>query len=127
MTRDERVVESIRHMTKHVTAMTDVTKSGNEFYFRFKDHLFSIMQRSESHEWGEYSFFVYPLWTGSIANLIQEFEYNGTENVEMVSFHVNAMDASDAKAAMRDLYFALNAQRSDIDAILDDVLGVSAE
>ena len=122
MTTEAKVVESIAHMIENIDLATEVTSDGDETYFRFNGHLFSIIRRHESSGIENYVFFIYPQWTSPIRSLINSFEQGFDDSIEYANFNAATMSDPNAMATMKRLYNELRSQALGIDRILDDVL-----
>ena len=123
MTREDKIIKLIENLTENSQRFEEVLKSGNEFYFRYKGHVFSIMQRSDTSDdkWGEYGFYIYPNYDGQLADLPETFEYPGHEP-EYSHFDVKDFDGDvDAHPIFARLYRTF--QMRGVDSVIDDILG----
>jgi hypothetical protein len=107
-------------MCQHPEHMTDIHQSGNEYYFKYKGHVFSILGRSTEHESGTHTLYLYPQWgnTTSVLAHVCEYEPQGMEEVPMLTFH--ARDYPSVPFA--DLWSTVQGRHYNIDSVFDDIL-----
>jgi hypothetical protein len=123
MTRENKILQLIEKLTENSGRVEEVIKSGNEFYFRYMGHVFSIMKRSDTSDdrLGEYGFYIYPNYGGKLANLVESFEYQGDEP-EYSHFDVKDFEGDvDAHSVFGRLYRTF--QMRGVDQVIDDILG----
>ena len=122
MTREDKIIQLIEKLTENSKRFEEVFKSNNEFYFRFKGHVFSILQRNDTSDekWGEYGFYIYPNYRGDLADLANSFAWPGNEP-EFSHFDVKDFDGDvDAHSIFARLYRTF--QMRDVDSVIDDIL-----
>jgi hypothetical protein len=100
--------------------ITEVVARGNEYYFRFGGHAFSVLSRTEDIEkFGEYSFYVYPGWTGSLQALSASFEH--PNDVDLVTYNENDLPHQ-TQSALSKLAKLLEEKRLNVHKLFDDVV-----
>jgi hypothetical protein len=114
-------------MASNPAGIEEFFASGNEFYFRYKGHVFSIVRRGlPDEDRGVHSLYVYPKWTKGLSALAAEFDSNDYQEpqVKIVGFHGGQL----GEEQFSKLYNVLDAKDTGLDSILDDILegGVKA-
>jgi hypothetical protein len=117
----EKIELVLERICKNPDRIKDVTDDGGELYFRYLNHTFSILHRIHSTEvQGDYSFYVYPDWTGTLNALARAKEdgYFQEGGGKMMGFH----SAQLGKKQMAELYSVVLAKLYNIDKIFDEIL-----
>jgi hypothetical protein len=112
----------IRKIIDRSDKIREVTRNENEFYFRYEGHAFSLMNRtnpSDIKRFGDYTFYIYPTWTGALELLIQTFEVPD-ENPPHIAYHV--ADSLGMRDALIDLYKILEEKYLKVDEIFKNIL-----
>lgn len=125
MTAQEKVVESIRHILQNPKQIKDITRAGNEYYFNYKGHLFSVLRRESEHESGRYTFYLYPKWNSNSLSLVRTLERTDAfpnESTEMATFHSAGLETPEAEKLLGSLFNTIENEYLGVDAILDHVL-----
>ena len=128
-TKVEQVVKAILAAPDEIG---DVAREANEFYFRFRGHVFSIQKRHglpriatagefPEEDPGRYSFYVYPSWDGSPEGLAYT-ESRTDQDVESISY---GADYCDQRLLSR-LHKEAMSRCFNVDAVFDDILGNTA-
>jgi hypothetical protein len=114
-----KLLEVITAICNRPELLDDVTKSGNEYYFRFKGHVMSLIQQNiVQEEKGRYTLYVYSGEYENIQYLIEFFEHGDPDEIKMVSF--NSQKLGDE--AFEKLFSILESKYLKIDDIFDDIL-----
>lgn len=116
-----RAMAAFKYMLENPEHIEGVYSSGLEYYFKYRNHYFSVGKRT--HEGAtEYIAFVYPGYSGTVTALAKYFEedFGGIDLVRYSSW-------DEGREALRDilqpLYDILSEKNLDIDRIFDDVMG----
>lgn len=91
----------------------------NELYFIYKDTVFSIMKRSESTEFGEYSLYLYPK-AKAIESVKHEFIHGDPENVFMLT--LNASENNTCRNVLTKIYTEILEKHLGLDEIFENLL-----
>ena len=119
---EENLKPVLEKIVRNQKWITDVYADGNEFYFRFHGHAFSIIKRSESDSvWGEYSFFVYPDFSGSFKQLALDFQFT-PDTLKYVAYHESEIADHEISALMAKLYRSVRERAYGIDTIFDLII-----
>lgn len=114
-----RELEAIRVITSNVGEIDEIWDSSNEFYFRFRGHVFSVTDvPGREPKFGRYSFYVYPQWSGSLETLAEAFDLGGSD-VRLVPYHSGSYDEDTPFA---ELYSAIHRKYVDVDSVFDDIM-----
>lgn len=117
-TKVEQVVTTILESPDEIL---DTYREANEFYFRFRGHVFSIQEceaGSNSFEHGgQYTFYVYPQWTGSPQTL-PFAEVKSETGSESVAYSEDEFKES----LLKRLHKETMSRCFNVDAVFDDVL-----
>ena len=128
-TKVEQVVKAIVDAPDEIS---DVAQEANEFYFRFRGHVFSIQRRSgfprvvpagafPEEDPGRYSFYVYPNWSQTPQTLAY-VESRTDQNVESISYGADYCD----QHLLSRLHKEAMSRCFNVDAVFDDILGNTA-
>ena len=118
---NEKITKVIDKIASNIDQVQEIRSSGSEYYFKFKGHAMSIMQRQNHEEDGEspYRFFLYPKWSGSLDKLVHTLDFSQPED----DFPIASYDARDApEIKLRTLYKLLQKEHEGVDRMLDDIL-----
>lgn len=116
---DKKIIEVMRKIASTPDLIGDVNRGGNEYYFHYKGHVFSILSRAVPDDrYGKYSFYVYPDWSDDVQSLASIFQRGDYENVAMVSYHSHDED----EQPFRQLYAMVESKYFNIDNIVNDIL-----
>jgi hypothetical protein len=115
----DKVTQILERIAGYPVGIADVARSGNELFFKFKGHTFSILSRTdEDPRYGRYSFYVYPSWGATCQELASAFDTSTAEDIDMVAYHSRASDDK----PFGDVYTAVEGAYFHVDAIFDDIL-----
>lgn len=115
----DKTIKTIHAIASAPDRIEDITRRSNEFYFRFKGHVFSILKRNNpDHDCGNFTFYVYPDWTGATSALADFFDMQWPEELPMASFDSIGFD----EEPFARLYDIVNSKYLGVDAIFDDIL-----
>ncbi len=118
---NEKINAVMDVMCRNRQLISDVTPWGNEFFFRYKSHVMSIIYRKNRQlDWGPYSLYVYPDGARDLSDLAAELERANPEDVgvKMVTYHSSDYNED----SMKKLYDIVKERSSKVDVILDDIL-----
>jgi hypothetical protein len=122
MTTNEKIVEVARKINNDIGNVTDVVCSSGEYYFKYREQAFSIVQRSGPTN---FAFFVYPHWHGEIKYLAALFEDPGMPADAAAYSAFNSIDISpEAEKAFDQLYLSIDRKYKGIDDLLDSILNL---
>jgi hypothetical protein len=100
--------------------ITEVLARGNEYYFRFGGHAFSVLSRTEDTEnLGEHSFYVYPDWPDSLESLSAAFERQN--DIKLVVYNANELPPQ-TQRVLRQLAKLLEEKSLNVHKVFDDVV-----
>jgi hypothetical protein len=116
-----KVLEVIRKFIDDPRLIDHIFGTTSEYYFKSKGHTFSVVRRAEDpeREFGNYSFYVYPGWEGTLDDLSTQTDF---DNVPFVAFHELELPAVE-RDLIKILFDAVKARYANIDTILSDILG----
>jgi hypothetical protein len=118
-TKVEQVVRAILSAPEEIR---DTEREANEFYFRFRGHVFSIQERDTSENTFsrrmEYWFYVYPNWSQTPQTLAY-VESRTDQDVESISYGADDVD----QQLLRQLHKEAMSRCYNVDAVFDDILG----
>lgn len=117
----DKVVTVINTMCHNPQLISDVTPAGNEYYFRYKSHVFSILHRGQGSEgWGSYSLYIYPDGSSDLRHLASALGQANPDDigVKLIAYHSEDYDES----SMKRLYNLVKERYMNVDNILDDIL-----
>lgn len=123
MTTDEKALIAVQRMLDQPGLITDVAEAEHEYYFKFKGHVFSVLRRTRDEEFGVYSFYIYPRWTGATDALAELYQYGEPEN-PATAFHCAKM-SPDAEDLFAKLYQVIDSKVNGVDELLDDIINDS--
>lgn len=114
-----KLLEVITAICNRPELLDDITKSGNEYYFRYKGHVMSLSQRNimQEEDW-QYVLYVYSEKYDSIQYLLECYEHGDPDDIKVVSY--NSQEIGDQ--AFRKLFSILESKYLKIDEIFDDIL-----
>ncbi|MCI0639568.1 MAG: hypothetical protein L0Y72_18185 [Gemmataceae bacterium] len=119
---DTKALAVLKHLAENKDRITDIHSAGNEYYFRYGNHFFSILfGPSREATYGPYSFYVYPTWTADVKTLARISAEDPASEIPMVAFHSGHFGEENL-AAFRDLYLALEGTQLAVDEIFDSIL-----
>lgn len=116
MDTTEKVIEAAKLMIRDYRGMQEIVQMNTEFYFKFRNHTFSILKSEE-----DYTFFIYPKWDLDTSSLAAEFEFNPSDEIKAVPFN-SSITGEEGKAIFAKLYQAVESKDAGVDEILDDIL-----
>ncbi len=130
---DDKVIRVMTKMVREPNWIQDIVEAGDEYYFAYKGHAFSILERSErgsrtgsiltspimSLTSGRFAFYAYPKWQGPITELVEKFATGTTDRPEMI--HYSSSEIGN-EAIFRDLHRAVLTIYLGADAVFDDIL-----
>ncbi len=115
----DKVLDVISAICNHPALLHDITKSSNEYYFRYKGHTMSLLQRSTSQEQcGGYTLFVYPAPPKDLKAFAAYLEQGDTEDIKMAAFHSKEI----GDEAFGKLFQIVGSKYLNIDDIFNDIL-----
>ena len=117
----DKIEEVINKICQNPQDIKDVISSGNEYYFRYKNHSMSIMRRTtHSPTTGEHSLFLYPVYEGDLGELASDLEHSDPSDlgIKMASYHSISYD----KKLFQNLYALVDKKYLSLDDIFDDIL-----
>jgi hypothetical protein len=119
------VTEAIRKIVGSPENIADVYVRGNEHYFHFGGHSFSVLSRADQadiDQYGEHTFYVYPKWGGRDLNgLAMTFEFEGSTPADFVAYHENDLPDS-SKWHLKQLAKVLEEKSLNVPNIFDHIV-----
>jgi len=119
---NDKAISAMKRMLEDPSLLKEILRSGNEYYFKYKDHTFSITHRSNDSDWGPYSFYVYPAWKEDTSTLASLLERGFSDDYPVKAYHSANYDIIDDKEVFRKLYELCDGRYLNIDDIFDDIL-----
>lgn len=114
-----KILNVINAICNHLEWLTEITKSSNEYYFRYKGHVMSLLENSNAQdERGQYTLFVYPEEHTDLHNLAGYLEDGDPEDIKMASYHSKEF----GDEVFGRLFSVLESKHLGIDAIFDNIL-----
>ena len=118
-----KVIHVINKIIARPENIEQVFGGSSEYYFRYKGHFFSILQRTDADErFGRYSFYVYPKWTGTLEALDEFFNFHTSDELAMAAYHETQFSDAE-KRLLPTLYSLLQQKELGLDEVFDDILG----
>jgi len=121
MITEEKALHVARRIADDPKEIVDIVANSTEYYFKFKGHAFSILQRSRADEKsGLLSFYVYPKWTSTTEDLKMAYDVGCSEDIIVVTF--NSGNSPEAEDVFSMLFRVVGSQHTGLDEIFDDIL-----
>lgn len=116
----DKILAVISKILDNIELITDLefNKENTEYYFKYKNVIFSLLKRSKITSWGKYSFYMYPHST-SIEELEFAYEHGEAEDIQSVTLHEK--DVEDKKI-LSNLYEKLQERSLNADDIFKRLL-----
>ena len=102
--------------------ITEVIAAGSEYYFRYGDHAFSVLERSDDANVGPYSLYVYPSWKGPLSQLAESYADQDAEEPDLVGYHTNELPRLTDKNNLARLHKLLQEKQLNVDQVFKDIL-----
>ena len=118
MNRD-KLESVVLTMANHPDFVSDTFDAGNELYFRYKGHAFSVLRRGPDHDLGEYTLCAYPQWSGGSESLARALEQEpDREDISYVLYHLRDYPS----VPFVKVWNTVKDQHNNMDLIFDDIL-----
>lgn len=114
---EDRIRSMMVSIAQNAQFIEESAQSGAEYYFRYRSHTFSIMQRAS----GDFVFYVYPGYRGNLQRLADRLEV-GVEPSEVPMLAYESANSGDQKV-FADMYLAVAGRHLGLDGIINDILG----
>jgi hypothetical protein len=116
----DKILAVIDKILSNLELITDLefNKENTEYYFKYKNVIFSLLKRNKNTSWGRYSFYMYP-HSDSIEELQFIYEHGDGEEIQSVTLHEK--DLMD-KSILSNLYNKLNERSLNADDIFKRLL-----
>jgi hypothetical protein len=117
----DKFLEVAKRIAEHPELISETATAGenDEYYFRFRNAVLSILRRDESGDWGRYSLYLYPK-QDSLAFVMRAFDRIDSPEIPMVSLH--ASYTRQAEEVLADVYNVVKNKDLGIDDLLDRLL-----
>lgn len=120
------VTEALSKIVGSPDSIADVYVRGNEHYFHFGGHSFSVLSRTDEADidkYGERTFYVYPKWgAGDLGALAMSFEAS-IPAAEFVAYHENDLPDG-SKWHLKHLAKLLEEKSLNLPNIFDDIVKI---
>jgi hypothetical protein len=117
----QKALAAFRHMLENSDEIKEIFASGDEYYFKFKGHIFSIARR-EADGRVIFSGFVYPGAGGSTRGLAEYYDQGGGDDVPLVRYGSDQPENVTFTPVLKALHRVLADKHLNLDGIFDDVL-----
>ena len=121
MSTEAKLIAVIGRMLDEPGNIQKIEVTDFEYYFNFQKYAFSIRRRSQPDDLGEYTFYVYPKWTGSTQKLAEIFIYEGGSEIKYSVFHSGKLSTSAAKL-LEQLYTVVDSKATGVDEVFDAII-----
>lgn len=120
----DKIIAVMGVMCRNPQHILDVTPAGDEYFFRYKSHVMSVIYRNQPPPgWGPYSVYIYPGTHEDLRELASALDRADPDDigVAMVAYHSHNYE----EEPMRQLYNCVRGRYLNIDGIFDDILSDS--
>ena len=122
---NDKIIAVLQQMLIHNDLVNDVFRTGNEVYFRYKGHVFSIASlHSSGDPLVNFRFYAYPLWTDTLSKLADASEYH-SDDLAYVLFPDSVFDTPTKRGLLKELYSVLQNISLGVEQVLDDILATA--
>ena len=121
---DPKIVQLMKKIIAEPDGISDIQRHNNEYYFRFKKRLFSILEgTTRTRKYGEYSFYLYLVPdTVKATAIIEMSEIGNLDQINMVATHAGEAASGEEKKVFSELYSLIKRKDTNLDQVLDDLL-----
>lgn len=120
---DQRIIQLLEKILSNKDLITEVFNLEAEYYFRFKSHTLSILYApNRGDDYGKYSLYIYPRWSGPLAQLAHQSMYGEMDEPDMITYNIADFPGEQSLILFENLYTYFRRSSSNIDKILDDLL-----
>ena len=118
----DKVIQVLWKILAEPEKIQEVKEDGSELFFRFGNQVLSIMKRTDSGQGlGQYGFYVYPRWKGTIKEII-DLQNHDPDMVNLVHYHDGDFPDDDEKLCFKKLYTLIAGKAHGVDDVFDDIL-----
>lgn len=118
-----KIIQAANAMLAMPERITNVTRSNEEFYFRFSEkHTWSIQKNPEGTV---YTLYYYPV-DESIDHIIEMLEAGG-EGLPVVSYSSKDLRSQEADQTFRELYRVVSEKLYGVDKALDEIIKLAED
>ena len=110
-----KIVQAVNSMISSVEKISDVSKSGSEYFFKYNNkYIWGIYEKEE-----EYVLSFYPE-TENIEDLLYEANW---ENISAVIYSTYELKTKEAFESFQELYLKVKEKLFAVDIVLNDIIG----
>ena len=121
---ENKAIAVLKKIASDPTNIHEVEKVGDEFYFRYKGHVMSVMcNPKRGSQYGDYSLFIYPDWTDKI-KVLSQYPFDGSpDEPKMLSVHC-AHFPSQYRSAFEEAFKTVQGTYIEVNlgSVFDDIL-----
>ena len=115
-----RIFDVIKKILSHPDSIVEITKRSNEYYFRFKSHVMSLVHVEQDGDW-RYVLYIYPGNYDDVKDLADDLDRASADEIPMK--HYSSVDYDEfGKKPFRNLYHCLESMHLNMDSVFDDIL-----
>jgi hypothetical protein len=117
-----KILAVIKKITENLNSIEELTfnKDNTEYYFIFREVIFSVLKRQKASGLGRFSFYMYP-HADSISELEMSFDSGEGDEIPLVTLHERDLSIQD-KLLISNFYEKLNEKLLGTDEIFDKLL-----
>ncbi len=116
-----RVVSLIHQIIQNPHGVSEIYRTGNEYYFIYLGRYFSIMKRTHQSNGSSYVFYIYPKAVAPLEQLAVEMSVgNQPDDYPMVAYNDTDFSADEADL-FRQLYRVLEERHLGLDELFNDL------
>ena len=116
------ISDVIQKFLKQPELITEVTAAGDEYYFRYAGHAFSIARRTTHiEEYGVYTLYTYPNYRAPLKQLADESSSN-PDSIDMVAYHGSQFQTGREVQNLQRLYQLIQEKSYNLDAVFKEIV-----
>src|ERR1700722_4766566 len=120
---EDKITETLKKILSNPDLVEETFRASDEYYFIFKGVAMSVYKAlNRESKYGNYSFFIYPKWTGPLSDLAHESSLGNLDekDMDMIICHMGQYDKnSEASGLFEPLFNLIQKKHTKID--LEDV------